>query len=385
MLIVEQYNSLFSLYIYMALVLPIVILSLCGKKSKVLNLFVDIAMLLLLFGLLSLQMWEFVLFLIWELISIYAFYYFRKKCSSEWMYFVIFALSILPLAVVKLCGRTEISSYIGFVGMSYISFKIWELIIEIHDGKIEKLNFLNVLGFLIFAPSFSSGPIGRYPQFIEESEKTVDKNTYVTIYLIPGIKKIILGMFYKFSVAFLINEYVMARYETLSVQAAVVYMYAYTLYLFFDFAGYSMMAVGTGYLMGIKMPDNFNKPFLARNMKEFWERWHISLSTWFNDFLFSRFVLNNVRNGLFKNPKQAARWAYMCTMLVMGFWHGLYLHYILYGFYQGLLLVFTDIWVKSKTYRKVKKMRYYNCVSRFVCFHLIAFGMLIFSGFLIEI
>ena len=285
-----------------------------------------------------------------------AFYFFKRRCNSEFIYYVIFTLSILPLAIVKLFGKTDYSSYIGFVGISYISFKVWELIIEIHDGKIEKFNFLDIIGFLIFAPSFSSGPIGRFPSFVSESEKMSNRKVYVSEYLVPGLKKIILGMFYKFSIAFVINEYIMSRYTTLSFKGSIAYMYAYTLYLFFDFAGYSMMAVGTGSLMGIKLPDNFNKPFLARNMKEFWERWHISLSTWFNDFLFSRFVLNNVRNGLFKTPRQATRWAYMLTMLTMGFWHGLYLHYILYGIYQGLMLIFTDIWIKSKTYRKVKKM-----------------------------
>ena len=293
-------------------------------------------------------------------------------------------MSIVPLAIVKGAAKSQYGSYIGFVGLSYICFKIWELIIEIHDGKIKKLKLIDVFGFLFFAPAFSSGPIGRYSSFLIESEKQMGRDVYINEYLIPGLKKIVLGMFYKFSMAFLISEYVLIRYETLSLKGAIAYMYAYTLYLFFDFAGYSMMAIGTGYLMGIKLPDNFNKPFLARNMKEFWERWHISLSTWFNDFLFSRFVLNNVRNGMFKNPKKAVRWAYLFTMLVMGLWHGLYLHYILYGLYQGLLLVLTDIWVKSKTFRKVKKMRYYNWISRFICFHLIAFGMLIFSGFIIK-
>ena len=384
MLKIEQYNNLSYIYMYFVLVLPAVILSFWGKKSKILNLFISLVMIVMLFGPMSLQMWEFVIFLGVELFIIYFFYFFRKKCSSEFVYFFIMLTSIMPLAIVKGFGKTTYGAFIGFSGMSYISFKIWELLIEIHDGRIEKANILDILGFLCFAPSFSSGPIGRYPVFKQESEKKVAGKQYVSDYFVPGLKKIVLGMFYKFSIAFIISEYIMSRYESLSFKGAVAYMYAYTLYLFFDFAGYSMMAVGTGYLMGIKMPDNFNKPFLARNMKEFWERWHISLSTWFNDFLFSRFVLNNVRNGLFKNPKKAARWAYICTMLVMGFWHGLYWHYILYGVYQGVLLVLTDCWIKSKTFRKVKKMKYYDWVSRIVCFHLIAFGMLIFSGFLIE-
>ena len=382
---VEQYNSIFSIYIYILFLLPIIILALFGKKSKLLNTVISIILILFLFGSLSLQMWEFVAFFVVELLLVYFFFLFRKRCSSELVYYIIFALSVAPLAVIKYYGRTSYASYIGFTGASYISFKIWEILFEIHDGKIEKLNFLNVIGFLTFAPTFSSGPIDRYPSFISEMEKKTDRAEYVSGYLIPGIKKIILGMFYKFSIAFLINTYVMSRYETLSVKGAIAYMYAYTLYLFFDFAGYSLMAVGTGCLMGVKVMDNFNKPFLSRNLKEFWERWHISLSTWFGDFVYSRFVLNNVRNGLFKEPRIAARWAFLFPMLVMGFWHGLYWHYILYGLYHGVLLVLTDIWIKSKTFRKVKKLKCYNLVSRIICFHIIAFGMLIFSGFLIAV
>ena len=384
MLKIEQYNSIFSIYLYLVLLLPVVILAFFEKKSKILNLLISAVMLGALFGLGSLQMYEFLAFLVTMLGLIYIFYLFRRCCSSEMFYFVIMSLSIFPLFFVKIMGKTHYASYIGFAGMSYISFKIWELLIQIHDGKIEKLSIVDAVGFLVFAPSFSSGPIGRYQSFLEESENKIKRTEYLKDYFFPGIKKIVLGMFYKFSLAFMINEYVMSRYEYLSLKGAIAYLYAYTLYLFFDFAGYSLMAVGTGYLMGIRLPDNFNKPFLARNMKEFWERWHISLSTWFNDFVFSRFVLNNTRNGLFQSPKKAARWAYMLTMLVMGFWHGLYLHYVLYGLYQGVMLVLTDIWVKSKKYRKVKKMKYYNAVSRAICFHIIAFGMLIFSGFLIN-
>ncbi len=169
-----------------------------------------------------------------------------------------------------------------------------------------------------------------------------------------------------------------------SIGTTILYMYAYTLYLFFDFAGYSNFAIGTSYILGVKAPENFNKPFLAHNMKEFWDRWHISLSKWFGDYLFSRFVLNTLRNGTFKSKKVAVRCGYMLTMLVMGLWHGTYVFYLVYGLYQGLMLVFTDVYVKSKTYRKFKKSKYYDVISRIVCFQIIAFGMLLFSGYLFK-
>ena len=157
-------------------------------------------------------------------------------------------------------------------------------------------------------------------------------------------------------------------------------MYSYTFYLFFDFAGYSNMAIGMGYLMGIELPENFNKPFLSCHMKEFWQRWHMSLSIWFNENVFNRFVLNNVRNGLFKNTKTAARVGYIVTMLLMGLWHGFSIHYVIYGLYEGILLVITDYVLKTKFYRKFKNKKYYKVVSIIVCFQFISLGMLLFSG-----
>ena len=208
---------------------------------------------------------------------------------------------------------------------------------------------------------------------------------YIDNYLIPGIKKIFLGIIYKFSIAEFINIFLLGKIsEDISLISTMEYMYVYTFYLFFDFAGYSLMAIGTGYLLGITLPDNFNKPFLSRNMKEFWERWHISLSKWFGDYLFSRLVLNFLRSGVIKKQKTAIRFAYMITMLTMGIWHGFTIYYILYGLYHGIMLVISDIYVKSKSYRKHIKLPYYNFVSRVICFHFIAFGMLIFSGYLFK-
>jgi membrane protein involved in D-alanine export len=129
-------------------------------------------------------------------------------------------------------------------------------------------------------------------------------------------------------------------------------MYVYTFYLYFDFAGYSDMAIGTSYLLGIKAPENFNQPFLAKSMKELWERWHMSLSRWFGDYVFSRFVLNVLRSGMVKKQSTAARMGFFVTMTLMGCWHGFTLYYVIYGMYHGLALALTDYYLKTKFYRK---------------------------------
>ena len=364
---------------------PIIVLEFFGKKCIPDNIFVNFVGVILLLGLRTSEMKQFIIFICCELILIYFYYNFKKRCSSELVYYLVIMASMLPILLVKSSIYLP-NNTIGFLGISYISFKIWELLIEIHDNHVERLPITSTIYHLTFIASFSSGPITRFNNFISEYDRKISGIEYWNDYFCIGIKKIFWGAVYKFAFAFMVNTYFL---QTISADVnffnAIRYMYAYTLYLFFDFAGYSLLAIGTGRLLGIKLPENFNKPFLAKNMKEFWERWHISLSTWFRDFIFSRFVLNNLRNGLFKNKNTAARCGYMVTMITMGIWHGFTLHYILYGFYQGLMLVITDIYIKSKIYRKIKKKSWFIPISCIVCFNIIAFGMLLFSGFLFQL
>ncbi len=381
-MVFSQYGSIFSVFLFTLLLIPAVILNLCGKRIKYYGMLLNIPMLIFLLGLHSLQMLQFLVFIVCELILIYGYYFLHKRVKGNGLYYFAMAASMLPIFVIKLCVYTPYDM-LGFVGISYISFRIWQLIIEIHDGHIEKFDFLSTVYFITFFPTLSSGPIDRYHRFLADLGNVVPKKEYVEKYLIFGLMRMGKGMLYKFGLAFIINQYIIrALPEVHTVWSTVIYMYAYTLYLFFDFAGYSHFAIGTSYILGIKVGENFNKPFLAHNMKEFWERWHMSLSQWFGDYIYKRFVLNTLRKKIFKSRKTASRWGNMVTMLVMGIWHGPYLFYILYGLYEGGALVVTDIYLKSKVYRKFKQMKCYDVVSRIVCFQVIAFGMLLFSGYM---
>ena len=383
-MVISSYANFFSLFIFALFLIPAVVLGVLGKKIKWYGIIASVPMMILLFGLNSKQMLQFAIFIVCETLLIYFYYFFKKRANSEFVYYSVFLLSMLPIFIIKMCVHTTRFSFLGFIGISYVSFRIWQLIIEIHDNHIKKLPLLEMLYFLTFFPTISSGPIDRYQRFKDDLETTIKPTEYINEYLFFGIKKIFMGILYKFALAMIINTYIIEKLppHASTLGTTFIYMYAYTLYLFFDFAGYSNFAIGTSYILGIKAPENFNKPFLARNMKEFWDRWHMSLSKWFGDYLFSRFVLNTLRNGTFKSKKTAMRCGYMLTMLTMGLWHGAYLFYIAYGAYQGLMLVLTDIYVKSKTYRKFKKSKYYNIVSRIACFQVISFGMLLFSGYL---
>lgn len=381
----SQYSSLFVVYLFLILLVPAVILNLLKVKVKYGGMLVSVPMLILLFGTQGTEGKIFLIFLIYEMTLIWGYYFISKRTTSEFIYFIVLTGSVLPIIVVKGCVYTSYN-YLGFTGISYISFRIWQLIIGIHDRRVDKLTFLDVLYFVTFFPTLSSGPVDRFQRFKDDLDKRVPCKEYLSCYLLPGLRKIGLGVVYKFGIAFLIHHYIISALpETRTIKSVFIYMYAYTIYLFFDFAGYSNMAIGNSYILGIKVGENFNKPFLARNMKEFWERWHISLSSWFGDYVFKRFVLNNMRNGLFKNKKIAARWGNIVTMLLMGVWHGPYLFYVVYGLYEGVALVLTDIYLRSSFYKKLKQKLYYDIVSRVVCFQVIAFGMLLFSGYLFSI
>lgn len=380
---ITQYADFFSLCIMLPLFIPAIILGILGKSIKYYAAVISIPVFGLLMGFNSLQTMQFTIFIIFEVLLIYTYLYLQKKYENKYIYYTVFSLSILPLIMVKACVYTSHFQFLGFMGISYISFRIWQMIIEIHDHHIESLSLWEVLYFITFFPTISSGPIDRYNRFKKDLDKKIPGKEYLEEYLLTGIKKIITGIAYKFAIANLINIYFISNPATeKTFLNIIVYMYAYTMYLFFDFAGYSAFAIGTSYVLGIKTPENFNKPFLARNMKEFWDRWHISLSKWFGDYLFSRFILNVIRSKKIKSKKAAIRCGYMVTMFTMGLWHGFYLFYITYGIYQGLMLILTDIYTKSKIYRKFKKSNYYDLISRIVCFHIVAFGMLIFSGYL---
>lgn len=144
------------------------------------------------------------------------------------------------------------------------------------------------------------------------------------------------------------------------------------------------MAIGTGYLLGIQMPENFNQPFLSVDMKDFWSRWHISLSNWLRDYLYSRFVMKSLKQKRFSNPRTASYLGYVLNMMAMGAWHGLQPQYLLYGVYHSALMFLNEMLdLHCKPFRSFKTHGAGQVVCVLVTFHLFSFGLLIFSGRLI--
>lgn len=370
---------IFYVCLILALI-PAIVIGMLQKPLRIYSLCISFIFIYLVFGNDINQLICLISFYLIELIIVKLYLFLRKKYGrKENIYYGTVFLSILPLIINKVSPLIHMNMF-AFLGISYLTFKSVQMVIEIYDGIITEVPILEYSGFLLHFPTLSSGPIDRSRRFHEDWIKVYSREEYLNL-LGNGLFKILLGLVYKIVLAAVFYQ-LMGFFDVYNVwYCAVGYAYVYGFYLFFDFAGYSLMAIGTSYILGVRTPDNFRKPFLAKDMRDFWDRWHISLSYWFRDFIFSRFIIRCVKKKWFKDRLQRASVGFIINMLVMGMWHGLNVSYILYGLYHGVLLALTEIYQKkSKFHKKNKDNKSYQLLSWFVTMQLIMFGFLIFSG-----
>ncbi|MFQ7001435.1 MAG: D-alanyl-lipoteichoic acid biosynthesis protein DltB [Clostridium sp.] len=362
------------------LLIPAIFLGVMEKSLKGYRLLSSLIFIFLVIGSDKKQLLFWGIFFLIEFLTVSIYLKLRKKYGrNNNIYTLFLVISIIPLVLCKLSGILPFHLF-QILGISYVTFRTAQIIIEIFDGVINEINFLEFTGFLIFFPSISSGPIDRSRRFSEDWNKVYKKNEYLNL-LGDGIEKILIGILYKFVLAAIFYKIEESFIESYSFLSMLFYGYSYGFYMFFDFAGYSLMAIGTSYILGIKTPENFNKPFISKDIKEFWDRWHITLSHWFRDFVFSRFVMKCIKKKWFSTKLQRASVGFIVNMLIMGVWHGITPYYILYGLYHGILLAVTETYQKkSKFYKKNKKKKWYQVLSWFITINLVMFGFLIFSG-----
>lgn len=369
----------FFVYLIIALI-PAIILGINEKRIKYYTYLLTIFFIAIIIGTNKIQLLYLLIYGFLELHIVKIYMLLRKKYGKNkqiYMHAIIF--SILPLVLCKLSAKIHLNVF-GFIGISYLTFKTVQVIIETYDGLIEKIKTMDFLVFLFFFPTLSSGPIDRSRRFLEDIDKVHSKKEYLEL-LGLGIQKISIGLLYKFVLSDICNTILLEVSNSYSPKYIIAYAFMYGFYMFFDFAGYSLMAVGTSYILGIKTPDNFNKPFISIDIKDFWNRWHITLSHWLRDFVFTRFMMNSIKNKRFDSKLTTAFMGFMVNMMLMGVWHGLTWYYVAYGIYHGLLLGITEVYQKkSKFYKKYKDYKIYKICSWFITMNLVMFGFLIFSG-----
>lgn len=379
------YSGLLFFYMLLILLIPAIILGVNGKPLKKYGIIANIIALIIIFGNSKKQIILLTLFYIGELILIKIYLSVRKRYKQRWILWIVVFCSLIPLILDKWGNIILVNRQLGFLGISYLTFKVIQTLLEIYDGLITEVGIINFTYFLLFFPTISSGPIDRSRRFEQDIDKVLSKEEYI-VYLREGIWKLSTGIAYKFIIGALISNYWMNKIPTAhTLLNTLNYMYSYSFYLFFDFAGYSLMAIGTSYILGVVTPENFNMPFISKDIKDFWNRWHMSLSFWFRDFLYTRFVMAALKKKWFKSRFTASYIGYFITMGTMGIWHGTQIFYLVYGIYHALLIVITDyIERKSKWYKKAKKSEAWSILFIFVTFNLVCFGFLIFSGYLFK-
>jgi len=223
------------------------------------------------------------------------------------------------------------------LGISFYTFQSMSYTIDVYRGKITATrNFIKFAAYVSMFPQLVAGPIVRYSDIEEQMNH---HSTTVDDFVI-GIKRFIIGLAKKVIVANTmasIADTVFALPNTeLSTGLAWLGIIAYSLQIYFDFSGYSCMAIGLGRMMGFTFPENFNYPYISRSIREFWQRWHISLSTWFRDYLY--IPLGGSKNGNIITYRNL-----LIVFLICGLWHGASWNFVIWGLFHGFFLIIERI------------------------------------------
>ncbi|MEO9144889.1 MAG: MBOAT family O-acyltransferase [Ginsengibacter sp.] len=261
------------------------------------------------------------------------------------------------------------------IGISYYTFQSLGYLIRIDRGseKAER-NFGVFATYLLFFPKFLSGPVERSNHFLPQLNKLLgfDRDNVES-----GARLFLWGLFKKVVIADNLYEAVSHVYGDITHFTGlplIVVLVVQTIYIYCDFSGYTDMALGIAKCFGINLMDNFNRPFLARNISEFWRRWHISLSSWCNDFIYNTFIVKYRRFGT-----RAVIMGIFLTFFIVGIWHGANLTFVILGLLQGVAIVYEFY---TKRYRLKFASRYsksaVNTLSRIVVFLFMSFSMVFF-------
>jgi D-alanyl-lipoteichoic acid acyltransferase DltB (MBOAT superfamily) len=221
-----------------------------------------------------------------------------------------------------------------FIGISYMAFRLSYLTLECRWEAVETPGFWDYMGFAFFLPTLSVGPISTY-RLHSESLMRAEPVPYTEALLriLKGLVKYVFlsNIFNQFSYASLLLD---GRPH--SGIDLVVAAFSFYIYLYLNFSGYCDMAIGTAKLLGIRVAENFDNPFRARNVKDFWNRWHITLSTYVRDVVFSPLSKALTFRWGIKNTNHAVAVAILVVFVVVGIWHGVGLNYLAFGLVQGL-------------------------------------------------
>lgn len=282
------------------------------------------------------------------------------SARSRWMLSIAIILLIIILVILKspalslqasIFFRTlahrpiENAAFIDlrWLGFSYIAFRLIHVLRDKQMGRLPALSLPEFATYVVFFPALAAGPIDRAERFTKDLRNDFVWTQAET--LLAG-QRIFLGLFKKFVIAdtlalIALNDALATQVRTTGWMWIIVY--AYTLQIYFDFSGYTDIAIGTARLAGIRLPENFAAPYLKPNLTQFWNSWHMSLTQWFRSYFFNPFS-----RGI-RSVKNLPAWgmilaAQVATMVLIALWHGITLNFIFWGLWHGIGLFIQNRW-----------------------------------------
>lgn len=265
------------------------------------------------------------------------------------------------------------------IGISFYTFKSLSYVFDIYLGYIESTStFRNFCLYVFFFPNLLAGPIDRASAFIPQIDSELylskeDLGKAVLLIIVGLIKKVIIADYIGINFVDRVFDFPL-RFTGLENLAAA---YGYALQIYCDFSGYTDMAIGIALLLGFKLMDNFNYPFKATSIADFWRRWHISLSKWLLDYLFKPIQMSARRLRVLGNAA-----ALLITFLICGLWHGAGWNYIIWGAFHGAMMSFS-LFIKEPRAKlfavlKIQNTRFLKFFQVLLTFHLVVFSFMIF-------
>ena len=256
------------------------------------------------------------------------------------------------------------------LAISFFVFEFVHYLTDVYKGKTERVSLRDFFLFIFFFPSLVAGPIKRIQSFAE------DKIRFSWQDVQAGLMRMGIGLFKKIVFADSLNPLfvqVFAEPHQYSHTALWVAMYAYAFKIYLDFSAYSDMAIGAAKCFGYHLPENFNWPYISRNLTEFWRRWHISLSSWIRDYLY--IPMGGNRNGYAK----ALLYTFI-AMTISGLWHGSNWTFVVWGMWHGAGQVVYKLWSKWRGEKRWLPRPASQFLAWALTFHFVCLGWVFFAS-----
>lgn len=258
------------------------------------------------------------------------------RIKNKYLLFISIGIYVVLLVYYKFNGFTSNDNIVIPLGLSFYSFKIISYLLDIYRNKINaEINIIYYFDYVMFFPCITAGPINRSEEFLYELK---NPSEYEYKDAKAGGFQLSLGIFEKIVFCDYIAQIVVRVFENTELSGFNLFLgivlYAFQVYLDFDAA--SNIAIGGARLLGFHFPKNFNSPYLSRNLKEFWNKWHISLSTWFKDYIY-------IPLGGSKISNIRKYFNLLIVFIISGLWHGSTLNFFIWGFLHGVFRIIEDV------------------------------------------